>query len=353
MPLGGNASHVTGKASPKTESPPPPVRVLAFELTKVCNLHCPYCRASAGKGETGEMSTGDVFKTLAQVTDLGRPLVILTGGEPLLRGDLFSIVERSVNLGFPTALATNGTLVTGRVAGQLRDLGVRRVSVSLDFADEKRHDAVRGEGSLRAARAALSHLREAGVPFQVNMTIRRGNAGEIETMLKFAEREGAAAFHLFFVVDVGRAAGGGQGLLPPQYEETLTRTAHMERRTSLPIRVTCAPQYSRIRRALGFEKGPARRHCMAGNGFLFISAGGEVKPCGYFDMVAARIGAKPLGEVWRDAPLFRKLRDFGAFGGRCGCCAFLSACGGCRARALAATGDFLSDDPACVYNSGE
>jgi radical SAM protein with 4Fe4S-binding SPASM domain len=329
------------------------VRVLAFELTKACNLHCPYCRASAGKGEPGEVSTSAVLETLAQITDLGRPLIILTGGEPLLRGDLFSIVERSVKMGFPTALATNGTLVTDRIALQLRDGGVRRVSVSMDFPDEKRHDAVRGKGSFRAASAALSHLREAGVPFQINMTIRNGNAGEIESMLEFAEREGAAAFHLFFVVGVGRAAGGGQGLLPSQYEETLTRTAHMERAASLPIRVTCAPQYSRIRRVLGFEEGSGRRHCMAGNGFLFISARGEVKPCGYFDVVAARIGEKSLAEIWRNAPLFRKLREFGGSGGRCAGCGFVSTCGGCRARALAATGDFLSDDPACVYNSGE
>ncbi len=356
------------QGQPPEDHPAPPVRVVAFELTRTCNLRCPYCRAqdyapdqcesasSHGAGtrlSPAEMPTSGVFHVLDEIAGLGRPLVILSGGEPLLRDDLIPIVERSVATGLPTALATNGTLLTAATARALRDAGVRRVSVSMDSPDRKRHDAVRGKGAFVAAGQGLSHLREAGLPFQINMTVRRENAGEVEELLAFAQSEGAVAFHVFFVVDVGRAAGGGQGLEPAKYEGTLREIASLERDSSLEIRVTCAPQYSRIKRTMGIETGPPRRHCMAGAGFLFISATGEVKPCGYFDMVAGVVTDKPLAEIWRNAPLFRALRAPEGLKGRCGACHFSSVCGGCRARALAATGDFLSEDPACVYNPKE
>jgi radical SAM protein with 4Fe4S-binding SPASM domain len=329
------------------------VRVVAWELTRACNLSCPYCRASSVDRDSDAASTAEALAALDQIALLGRPLIILSGGEPLLRDDLAEIASASARMGFPTAVATNGTLMTPERARELAAAGVRRVSVSLDFPDGARHDAVRGAGSFDAALAGIEALKGAGLPFQVNMTVSSGNSGDVPAMLELACRLGAAAFHLFFVVDVGRAEGRRLGLDSEGYERVLTETAHLERAAQIEMRVTCAPQYARIKASLGFESRsgrPSSSPCMAGRGFLFISATGEIKPCGYFDMVVARLSDGPLDVIWAENPILESLRHTETFGGRCGICTYVHACGGCRARALAATADFLSEDPACVYN---
>jgi len=328
------------------------VRVLAWELTQACNLACPYCRGSAGRRAQGELSSEEALEALSRIKRLGRPLLILTGGEPLMRADVFEIIEQATAMGFPTALATNGTLLDEAVARRLARACVRRVSASLDFPDASRHDRVRGAGSFAAALEGIRRLETYGVPFQVNMTVGRENAHEIPQMLALAERAGAAAFHLFFVVDVGRARAGRQGLAPGDYEAALKETAALERTARIEMRVTCAPQYIRVRREAGLPPAAGRpaAGCMAGRGVLFISATGEVKPCGYFDLVVGRLADGPLDELWRNSPVFRSLRRTETFGGACGTCIYRDACGGCRARSYAETGNFLSGDPACVYN---
>lgn len=331
----------------------PPVRVVAWELTRACNLSCPYCRAAAGEGASGETATGEALRIVEEISTLGRPLLILTGGEPLLRGDLQKIAAEAAAKGLRVVVASNGTLISRDAAQRLGESGVRRVSVSLDYPDAARHDGVRGAGSFEAAMEGIDNLREAGVAFQVNMTVTRENAGEMEAMLALAEGMGAKAFHLFFVVNVGRALERRQGLAPVDYEKTLTRAAHMEEDAAIEMRVTCAPQYRRIRRSLGLTEEGGRggsSGCMAGRGFLFISATGEVKPCGYFDLVVGRVGEQPLASLWAESPVLGKLRKPETLEGRCGICMYAALCGGCRARAYAATGNFLSEDPVCLYD---
>lgn len=330
----------------------PPVRVLAWELTRACNLSCPYCRASAGRKAPGELSTARALDALDQFARLGRPLLIVSGGEPLMRPDLFEIIDRAVAMGFPTALATNGTLIEDCLAERLKAAGLRRVSVSLDYPDARRHESVRGEGSFDAAWRGIESLKSREVSFQINMTVGPENAGEMGAMRDLAEKMGADAFHLFFVVEVGRARGARQGLAPAEYERVLNEAAVLESTSRLPMRITCAPQYRRIRRerGLGERAGRGSSGCMAGRGFLFVSATGEVKPCGYFDLVVGRVDEGPLDQLWREAEVFRLLRQPETFGGKCGICVYRESCGGCRARAYAETGDFLREDPACVYN---
>ena len=174
-------------------------------------------------------------------------------------------------------------------------------------------------------------------------------------MLKKAISLGAAAFHIFFVVDVGRAAKGHLGIDTRDYEAALSAVAELERTSPIDIKVTCAPQYERIRAAAGLAENPRRRvtrGCLAGCGFLFISATGDVKPCGYFDLVLGRIGEKPLQELWAADPVMTALRDLSQLKGNCASCEHVRTCGGCRARALSVTGDFLNSDPACAYNIG-
>jgi radical SAM protein with 4Fe4S-binding SPASM domain len=224
--------------------------------------------------------------------------------------------------------------------------------VSLDFPDAARHDAVRGEGAFGRATDGIDALKRAGVGFQVNMTVGRANAALLDEMLDLAEGLGAEAFHLFFVVDVGRAAQCRTSLALEDYEGTLERVAQIERRSAIEFKVTCAPQYERIRKEAGLSDEGRRvtRGCLAGCGFLFISAVGEVKPCGYFDHVLAHVGRRPLAEVWAANPVLAALRAFDSFKGGCGRCRNNRVCGGCRARALSMTGDFLNADPACPYN---
>ncbi|MCD6405092.1 MAG: radical SAM protein, partial [Planctomycetes bacterium] len=148
-----------------------PVRVVAWELTRACNLACFYCRASAGNFDPMETSAADAMSTLDEIARLGRPLLILTGGEPLLREDLFRVTEKAVGMGFPVAVASNGTLISAEAASRLSDCGVHRVSVSLDFPEARAHDRVRGEGSFEAAMAGIANLVRAGVALQVNMTV--------------------------------------------------------------------------------------------------------------------------------------------------------------------------------------
>ncbi len=175
---------------------------------------------------------------LDEVATLGRPLLILSGGEPLASPALFEIAERAGGMGFPVAVATNGTLVDEEAAARLSAAGVRRVSVSLDFPDAARHDAVRGRGAFEAALGGIDKLKGAGLPFQVNMTVTVRNAGEIAAMLSLAQSLGAKALHFFFVVDVGRAQGRGEGLCAAEYERVLRGVARLEASAQIEMRVT-------------------------------------------------------------------------------------------------------------------
>ena len=335
-----------------TSTAAPPVRVVAWELTRACNLSCPYCRAEAGVAGPDELGTKAAFGILEEICALGRPIVILSGGEPLLRRDVFDIAARATSLGLPVALATNGTLVDDAVAARIRESGVRRASVSLDFPDAARHDAVRGEGTFNRAIGGIEALKRAGVGFQVNVTVGAANAALLGEMLDLAVGLGAEAFHLFFIVDVGRAAQCQAGLAIEDYEGVLERIVEIERRSPIEVKVTCAPQYERVRKAAGLSDEGRRvtRGCLAGCGFLFISAVGEIKPCGYFDHVLAYAGRRALAEVWEANPVLAALRAFDSLGGGCGRCRNNRVCGGCRARALSTTGDYLNADPACPYN---
>jgi len=332
----------------------PPVRVVAWELTQRCNLTCPYCRASATSTHGDELSIDNALNTLDEIRTLGTPLVIFSGGEPLLLDFWPRLAEKACSDSLSIALATNGTLLTSEIAHEIHDLKIRRVSVSLDFPDPKRHDVVRGAGSFDAAMRGIRFLKEAQVSFQINLTAGHDNTAEVGNMLRFAIDLGADAFHVFFVVDVGRAAKGHMGIELTDYERALENVAELERTSPIEIKVTCAPQYERIRKAAGIPDGPKRRAsrgCLAGCGFLFISAVGEVKPCGYFDLVLGRVGEKPLREIWENHPALKAMRDPSRLKGSCATCSHVSICGGCRARALSVTGDFLNADPACAYNT--
>ncbi|MDD4487101.1 MAG: radical SAM protein [Methanothrix soehngenii] len=315
--------------------------IIAWELTAACNLSCQYCRASAShEPDQGELDTDEAKRFVESIAPL-KPMLILSGGEPLLRPDLFQIIRLAVSLGIRVSLASNGTLITPELAKEIADSGVSRVSISLDGADATMHDLGRGQGSFKRSIRGIENLR-GRVDFQINFTVTQKNQSELIRIFDLAEKLGAAALHIFFLVPTGR--GREEDVITPVRQEEMLRQieGEMDRRT-LEVQVTCAPQYARLKRP-GHGRGSGG--CLAGRRFVFVSRKGEVYPCGYLPLRVGSIREKNFIEIWENSPELQALRE-GRLKGKCGRCEFSRSCGGCRARAYALTGDYLQSDPSC------
>ncbi len=314
--------------------------IVAWEVTAACNLSCGYCRASASPlPDADELSTEEALSFLGSIAPL-RPMIILSGGEPLLRPDIFQIARRGVALGMRVSLASNGTTITPQMADEIAASGISRVSISLDGATPEKHDLSRGKGSFQAAMQGIENLR-GKVDFQINNTLTSNNESDVAAIFDLAQRVGACALHFFFLVATGR--GREADLISPQRQEQLLREIDQERALRpLEVQVTCAPQYARIARPGRGRAGG----CLAGKSFVFVSRKGDVYPCGYFPLLVGNIREKNFIGIWENAPELRALRER-KLKGKCGRCSHSSICGGCRARAYAKTGDFLGEDPAC------
>ena len=354
------------------------LRLVFWELTARCNLKCCHCRAEAqATAAEGEFSTREILSTARAIRDTADPILILTGGEPLVRKDFLEIAAACARLFTRVALATNGTLIDDDAARAIVACGIRRVSISLDGASAATHDAFRGvPGSFDRALCGYDALLGAGASLQVNVTLTWRNLGEIDDLLRLAVDRRADAFHVFVLVPVGCGASLDEGsrLRPAETEVFLqwlfSKSAEYQGR--LHIKATCAPQYYRIMRPAGRPRTPAEdsagrdapraasdaarhgvhaltRGCLAGSAVCFVSRTGDVQPCGYLPLPVGNVREQPFGDIWRGAPIFAALRDEARLGGKCGACGYRALCGGCRARAFAATGDFLGEDPDCAH----
>ncbi len=343
-------------------------RLIFWELTKRCNLRCRHCRAEADDSLfEGEAPLESIKAVIDRIAENYNPILVLTGGEPLYRPDIFEIASHAGLKGMRTALATNGTLIDADIARRIRDAEIRRVSISIDGRDAATHDGFRGiPGSFDAALRGAALLHDAGVEFQFNCTVSRGNVDQIEDMLALAERAGAKALHLFMLVPVGCGVeiAETEMISKQRYEEVLNWFYDRSRETALELKATCAPHYYRIIRQRAREEGRTitfesdgmaamTRGCLAGSGVCFISHRGDVQPCGYLPLVAGNVYERPFREIWDTSPLFHSLRDFNALKGKCGRCEYRVFCGGCRARAYYEKGDYLEDEPYCAYEPGK
>jgi heme b synthase len=345
--------------SPKT----PPLRLLAWETTRRCNLACLHCRAAAGSGPyPDELTTAEGQKLLDDLATMGQVVVILTGGEPLLREDIFDLAAYGAALGHRMVMAVNGTLMTPQIAVRLKEAGIQRVSISIDGASAASHDRFRGvPGAYDGALAGIAACKEAGLPFQINTTVTRANQGELPAIHELALKLEAAAHHVFVLVPTGRGELIREELLSPEeYEATLGWLLDRQKEGRLFIKPTCAPQFYRLWRQDAAARGEAisaaahgmeamTKGCLGGQGFAFVSYRGEVQPCGYLELVAGNIRETPFPEIWAQAELFQQLRRVEDYHGKCRVCQYRKVCGGCRARAFALTGDVLGDDPICPY----
>jgi radical SAM protein with 4Fe4S-binding SPASM domain len=384
-------------------------RLIFWEVTKGCNLRCIHCRASATElSSPSDLSTRTALGIIDQIAAAANPILVLSGGEPLYRSDIFQLARYATDKGLRVALATNGTLVTKEVARMIVDSGVKRVSISLDGADSLTHDTFRGiPGAFDAAVYGLRNLKALGMSVQINMTIARHNAKQLPQVLDLAKSLGADALHTFLLVPVGCGVdiAAEQMVAPEEYERMLNWFYDQSLEGGIELKATCAPHYFRVvrqrrvaerhsaeaaaqakaaRRLAGDPSaiGPAdmmmpgstgillqpaahpgnghpgghphdmnamTKGCLAGTGVCFISHEGEVYPCGYLPVIAGDLRKQSFSDIWENAEVFRQLRETDNLKGKCGCCEFRNVCMGCRARAFAATGDFLDEEPFCVY----
>ncbi len=267
-----------------------------------------------------------------------------------MRDDIFEIIDYGNKKGLNMVIATNGTLLSKDVVRTLKGLNIKRISMSLDGKDKRSHDGLRGvDGSFDSVVSAAKILREERFPFQINTTITSLNFYEIDSIYELAKSLGAIAWHLFLLVPVGRGRNlRDRQLKAEEYEETLQHLYLLERKKEMEIKVTCAPQYYRILKERG--ESVKTSGCLAGKSFMFISHTGVAQPCGYLEVKSGDVKKDGVEFVWRNSPVFLKLRDYSSYKGRCGNCTYLDICGGCRARAYEEYGDFMDEEPYCTIS---
>ena len=340
-----------------------------YEVTMACDLVCKHCRASAQeKPAPDELTTEQAKRLLEQAAAFPRPpMVVLTGGDPLKRADLFDLIRHAVGCGLQLALTPSATPLATREAFQrAREAGVRRLGISLDGADAKTHDAFRGwEGSFDRTLQMLDNARQLDMAVQLNTTVCRRNVHQIDAIAELLAKYGIAMWAVFFLVPVGRGIEE-ERLTPQEHEEVFARLWHHSRCQPYAVKTTEAPHYRRFVLQQGGNPlaGPqgstevsaasARGHraplgVIDGRGIMFVGHNGEIFPAGFLPLRCGRFPDDSVVAVYQDHPTFRALRDPDHFKGKCGICEYRQVCGGSRARAYALTGDPLESDPDCAY----
>jgi heme b synthase len=344
----------------------PPLRLVAWELTRSCVLRCRHCRASAtGAAGTNELSTQECMAILDSLARMGQCIVILTGGEPLLRDDGLAIARYGNDLGLRMVLATCGTLLDKPRCAALVDAGIARISVSIDGATAAVHDAFRGvTGAFDGVMRGVETAKTTGLAFQVNTTVTRSTLKDLPDIYALAVKLGAVSFHPFLLVPTGRASlMADEVISAEEYERTLNWIYDCHVSSPIAIKPTCAPHYYRIFRERERQAGATGKPgangldahtggCLGGRGFAFISHVGTVQICGFLQKEAGdlRSCGYDFDHIWRTSPLFGEIRAVDQYHGKCGRCEYRSVCGGCRARAFAEYNDYLGEEPQCLYH---
>ncbi len=338
---------------------------IAWEITGKCNLNCIHCRSASSLSSYDSVFDTDSAKALIdEITSFCKPVLVLSGGEPLMRKDVFELASYGTEKGLRMCLATNGTLVDDHVCERIKESGMRIVSLSLDGSTAGMHDNFRNqpgafEGTLRAA----DYFRKHDIEFIINSSFTKRNQGDIAQTYRLAKEMGATAWYMFMIVPTGRGEEiMGELISKEDYESILEWHYQMEKEeTDMLVRPTCAPHYYRIvlqkakdegidfkRRSLKFSTGGGKG-CICGQTIAFIDSRGNVQPCSYFPVFAGNVLEQSFREIWDSSELFSKLRDFSSYEGRCGSCEYINVCGGCRARADAVYENFLAEEPFCEH----
>jgi heme b synthase len=338
---------------------------VAWETTQKCNLKCVHCRCSSDMlSSEGDFTTEEGKKLLKEIADFSKPVVVLSGGEPLLRPDIFELAEYGTSLGLRMCMATNGALVNDDVCEKMKKAEIKMVSLSLDGSTAAVHDDFRScEGAFQGVVNAAAYFRKHGQKFLINSSFTKRNQHDIANTFKVAKGLGATAWYMFMIVPTGRGEEIMSELITKEdYEEILDWHYQQEKlEEDILMRPTCAPHYYRIvpqkakeegvkfeRRSLTFSTGGGKG-CIAAQTICLIDCFGNVKPCSYFHRTAGNVKTTPFKEIWENSEIFKDLRNFKAYKGKCGECEYINVCGGCRARADAIHGDYMEEEPFCNY----
>ncbi len=362
----------------------PPLRLLFWETTEACNLACIHCRRLEAARQRGsdDLTTSQAETMIRSLPQVGKPIVVFSGGEPLMRPDVLELATLAGGLGLPTALATNGTIMDPALAAAVLAAGFHRVSMSLDGATRPVHDQFRGiDGAFEATMAGYRLLKEAGLSMQINTTIARHNVQQLDELYQLALDLRADALHLFMLVPVGCGMTLDRSIMldDAEYETTLNWIYDRSLEGKLHLKATCAPHYFRVMRQRAKASGlamPAAAHphrsmsgspggqasghpggsmsamtkgCLAGQAVCFVSHRGKVFPCGYLPLSSGNVKHTPLPVIWREGVIFQDLRDDYKLQGKCGVCEYKKVCMGCRARAYGQGAGFLGEEPNCSY----
>lgn len=331
--------------------------VVAWNLTRRCNLACAHCYIAAGPDAPadGELQTAECLRIMDEILALNpAPMFILSGGEPLLRDDLATLARHAASAGATVVVGTNGTLLTEPRIRALQDAGVSGVAVSIESLDPTYHDRFRrgGHGTLDATLRAVDRLGSLGLDFVIQTTVTRHNRPELPALVHWAAEQGAVAFNAYFVVPTGRGTRMGP-LRPDEIEAVLEDLVelHVRHLGRMMVRAKCAPQFMRLvhQRAPESPLLHYATRCPCGIQYCRVTPDGKLTACPYLPEPAGDLRAASFGELWRSSPLFRELRG-GNLGGKCGRCEYRTLCGGCRARAWAVEGDYLAADASCAYD---
>jgi radical SAM protein len=353
--------------------------LIIWETTQACDLACRHCRASAQPDRHPlELSTDEGIDLIRQAAGLGTPIFILSGGDPLKRADLFTLIRAGADHGMRMATIPAATdLLTEDVVVRLKEAGLSQMALSLDFPRADLHDAFRGvPGAFDRTMQAIAWAHRHRLPIQVNTTLCGESAPYLEEMVALVNRLGIVFWEVFFLVPMGRGATL-RGLGAAECEAIFGILYRAQKNARFLVKITEAPHFRRYVaqreweesgqapphrrpvRALptqlirtegpGHSIGLASRGVNAGNGFLFVSHTGEVYPSGFLPISAGNVRGHSLEWIYRRSDLFRQLRRPEEFKGVCGICEFNGICGGSRSRAFALTGDYLASDPWCAY----
>ena len=337
--------------------------LVIWEVTQACDLACVHCRASAQpERNPAELSTEQGYRLLDEIRSFGEPLMVFTGGDPLKRPDLYELIRYSVKIGLRTNVTPSATpLLTAEAIEGFQAAGIARMAISLDGPDAAMHDEFRGiPGTFDRAMFALRHARDIGLDTQLQTTVSRRNMARLAEVAEIAKEVRTRMWSLFFLIVTGRAEEGDD-LLAPEYEQVFEFMYELSKTAPFGVKTTEAMHYrryvaQRIKAEHGATENPNAKGVAFrtagvsdGKGFVFVSHTGEIFPSGFFPVSGGNVLADSLTDVYRNSDLFLTLRDTSQRHGKCGICEYRNICGGSRSRAYALTGDFLAEDPRCVY----
>jgi len=323
--------------------------LVSWNITRQCNLTCAHCyRDARDRPDPEELTTAEGLQLISDLAEVGFRILVLSGGEPLLRADFFELLAQAKAVGVRPVLGSNGTLITPDVARRLVGAGLARAGISLDSADAGYHNELRRSPTAwQEAVAGMRACREAGLPFQVNTTVTRQNEDQVLAITDLAMELGAAGHHVFFLVPTGRGKDLAEDMLQAaRYEQLLEALLRKQQEIEIEIKPTCAPQFVRIAEQQQL-KTRFPMGCLAGRTYCVITPSGEVHPCPYLPLPAGNVHGRRFPQIWAESEVLRGLRE-NALQGLCGRCRWGSRCFGCRARAYWATGgELMAEDPWC------